>query len=195
MGRSSVYEYFQGTSERILDDRPQKDEDIPPISLLYDGFGHFLDVTGGRSNVPGLHDIKVQELEGAVDDFADKMTMSYRNEDDWRRVGIDALNRIFAARRGTTIPPLHAASIGSAWSSRIIGTHGGGAGVVVFRNSCISLLDSIPQVELLGHVAHLNSNMHQHRALFERWRRPCLGVTVVGATSGRYIISAGSSYH
>jgi len=63
MGRSSVYEYFQGTSERILDDRPKKDEDIPPISLLYDGFGHFLDVTGGRPNVPGLQDIKVQELE------------------------------------------------------------------------------------------------------------------------------------
>jgi len=118
--------------------------------------------------------------------------MSYRNEDDWRRVGIDALNRIFAARRGTTIPPLHASLIGSAWSSRIIGTHGGGAGVVVFRNSCISPLDSIPQVELLGHVAHLNSNMHQHRALFERWRIPCLGVTVVGMTSGRYIISAGT---
>lgn len=31
--------------EKILDNRPDPDEDVPPLPLLYRGFGHFLDST------------------------------------------------------------------------------------------------------------------------------------------------------
>jgi hypothetical protein len=74
-GKSSLYLHLQeDPSEKILDDRPHPDADIPPIPLLYDGFGHFLDVMDGHDDVPGLADVEVRELRDAVDDFATKMT-------------------------------------------------------------------------------------------------------------------------
>ncbi|KIL58377.1 hypothetical protein M378DRAFT_170630, partial [Amanita muscaria Koide BX008] len=67
IGTSEKYQSLQGDpSERILDDRPKPDDDIPPISLLYEGFGHFLDIMDGHKNVPGLADVDVQELRMKV---------------------------------------------------------------------------------------------------------------------------------
>ena len=180
-GKSVVYESIQDNpSEKILDDRPKKDKDATPVPLLYDGFGHFLDVTDGRPNVPGLQDINIRELEDAVDDFAESMTQFYSKENDRREVGIDALNRIFAARRGTKIPSFHASAIGSVRSDgHNVGTHKGRAGVVEFKNGCTGI-SAIPEIELVGHVAHLNKKMEPYRALFDRWRMPCLGITIIG---------------
>ena len=68
--KSAVYEQLQQEpSEKILDDRPEPDADIPPIPLLYEGFGHFLDIMDGRDDVPGLADVDVRELWKAVDDW------------------------------------------------------------------------------------------------------------------------------
>ncbi|KAI9464032.1 hypothetical protein BJY52DRAFT_1184435 [Lactarius psammicola] len=45
LAKSQNYKELQRHShERILDDRPEPDCDIPPIPLLYSGFGHFLDI-------------------------------------------------------------------------------------------------------------------------------------------------------
>ena len=68
--KSAIYEHLQQEpSEKILDDRPEPDADIPPIPLLYEGFGHFLDIMDGRDDVPGLADVDVRELWKAVDDW------------------------------------------------------------------------------------------------------------------------------
>jgi hypothetical protein len=116
-GKSSTYLDLQNNpSEKILDDRPQPDADIPPIPLLYDGFGHFLDVMDGHEDVPGLADAEVRELQDAVDDFAVKMTTFFNNEDDQRDVGLKCLKKIFAAHRAIMIPPIAAAAIGSVKS-------------------------------------------------------------------------------
>ena len=117
----------QDPSEKILDDRPEPDLDIPPISLLYEGFGHFLDIMDGRGNVPGLADIDVRELHQAVDDLANTMTLFFAKEDDRRDPALPILNRIFSARKGTNIPMLAAAAIGSVRSDgHNIAVHGGG---------------------------------------------------------------------
>jgi len=178
--KSSTYQNLQeDPSEKILDDRPQADAEIPPIPLLYDGFGHFLDIMDGRNDAPGLADVNVRELRDAVDDFAVKMTTFFNNDDDRRDEGIKCLNKIFAARRGTTIiPPISAAAIGSVRSEgHNIATHGPGTMGAKFKNS-IAGISSLPAVELVGYVARLDSRMDQQ--LYEGWRVPCLGLTIIG---------------
>jgi len=46
-----------------------------------------------------------------------------------------------------------------------------------FKNS-IAGISSLPAVELVGYVARLNSRMDQQ--LYEGWRVPCLGLTIIG---------------
>jgi hypothetical protein len=178
-GKPSLYLDLQNDpSEKILDDRPHPDADIPPIPLLYNGFGHFLDVMDGHDDVPGLADVEVRELRDAVDDFATKMTAYFGREDDRRDVGLKCLNRIFAARRAIMIPPISAAAIGSIRSDgHNIAIHGSGTMGVEFKNS-ITGISSLPTVELTGYVAHLDSRMDQQT--YEGWRVPCLGLTIVG---------------
>lgn len=49
-------------------------DDLPPISLHYEGFGHFLDVFRGCKNVPGIGNVSYKKMRLAVDDFAERMS-------------------------------------------------------------------------------------------------------------------------
>ncbi len=120
IAQPSEYCSLQGRlSERIFDDCPERDDDLPPISLIYDGFGSFLDIFLGRLDVPGLSDIDFRELQVHIDTFADSMCRFYTTEDDRRDAGIRHLNSIFATWTGdTTIPHLQPAAIGSARADR-----------------------------------------------------------------------------
>jgi len=121
------------------------------------------------------------ELFKAVDDFAQKMCRFYENADRRRDAALPPLNRIFSARSGTPIPEMHASTIGSVRTDgHNVGKHGGGGMVTVFKNRAANNT-AIAEVELVGYVAHLYAKgMEVHRELFERWRVPCLGLTVVG---------------
>jgi hypothetical protein len=73
-GKPAVYQELQRRpSERIFDDRPQPDEDFPPISLLYAGFRYFLDIMNAYGNVPGLANVDIKKLRREVDNLASKM--------------------------------------------------------------------------------------------------------------------------
>jgi hypothetical protein len=86
--KPAVYEPLQQQpSEKIFDDRPEPDADIPSIAL-YKGFGHFLDIMDGRDDVPGLADIDVLELKKAVDELAIKMNGYFDGEDLRREVAL-----------------------------------------------------------------------------------------------------------
>ena len=183
-GRSATYERLQqDPSEKILDDRPEPDPDIPPIPLLYDGFGHFLDIMDARVDVPGLADVDVLELRKAVDDLACKMAGYFSKEDDRRDAALPCLNRIFSARRGVNIPPLYASAIGSVRTDgHNTATHGAGTMVVEFKNWSTGI-SALPQIEVVGYVARLNAtgmNDEARRQLYLRWRVPCVGMTIVG---------------
>jgi hypothetical protein len=119
--------------EKNSDDRPGSD-DIPPISLLYEGFGHFFEIIDGRDNVPGLADVDSRELHRAVNGLADEMTGYFETEDERRDTALPYLNRIFSARNGIEIPIL-AASIGSVRSDghNVVG-HGTGSIAVECKN-------------------------------------------------------------
>ncbi|KAF8958694.1 hypothetical protein BDZ97DRAFT_1840869 [Flammula alnicola] len=192
MAQPSNYESNQKVpSEKILDDRPKPDADIAPIPLLYDGFGQFLDIFDGGTDVPGLSEVNVSELQNAVDEFAQKMCCFYDNEDGRRTVALPALDCIFSARTGTTIPSLHAAAIGSIRTDgHNVAEHGGGALVAKFKNRSAGN-NAIPEVELTGYAARLHATgMEDHQDLFERWRVPSLGLTVVGADVRFYALIA-----
>ena len=98
-----------------MDDRPREDDDIPPDSLLlYDGFGQFLDIFAGDTNVECFHDVKASELQFAVDKFAQSMCGFFETEDKWRETGLVRLNKIFAARKDGSrrkLPVAHICSV------------------------------------------------------------------------------------
>jgi hypothetical protein len=92
MGKLTEYNSCQNDPEaRILDDRPRRDP-IPPPSLLYEGFGHFMDSFRRRDNDWALSQ-KQRDLEAAVDRFAERMTRVHRSEDERRESGLVAFER------------------------------------------------------------------------------------------------------
>jgi len=165
-----------------LDDCPKPDPDISPIPLLYSGFGHFLDIMDGCENVPGLADIEVPKLQKAVDEFARKVT-EFIDAEEWASMGLHYLMCIFTARRGPPIPRIQAGNIGSIGSDGHNITANGTSSIVVkFKNTLIRNT-ALPQIELVGYVAHLNTttvNVDEARQLYLQWKAPCLGLTIVG---------------
>ena len=66
MGKLDNYGFLQQSlTQKSLDDCPA------PVSLLYDGFGYFMDVFSRRGDICDL-DTKRQDLEMAVDSFAER---------------------------------------------------------------------------------------------------------------------------
>lgn len=181
-GKPDVYESLQQEpAEKIFDDRPEPDFKIPSVALLYEGFGHFLDIMDGRNNVPGLADIDIMKLHKEVDGFASKMNKYYTDENARRDAALPCLTSIFLARRGINIPPLSAAAIGAARSNgHNTAPHCAATMVAELKNKIVGI-SSIPQVELACYVARLNAvGMEDHLQLFQRWRVPCLGLTIIG---------------
>jgi hypothetical protein len=166
-------------SQRILDDCPERDEDLPPVSLIYDGFGSFKDIFHGQVDVPGLSDIDLTQLQDRVDALADKMCRFYPLEDDRRDAAIPHLNSIFAARTGVTIPELLPAAIGSARTDGHNVERHGAPGIVIEIRNWPANNNGIPQVKISGYVARSHARFVPAE-LLERWRVPTLGLTIVG---------------
>ncbi|KAK2463915.1 hypothetical protein APHAL10511_004087 [Amanita phalloides] len=192
-GRSATYERIQeDPSEKILDDRPQPDTDIPPISVIYEGYGHFLDIMDACDNVPGLANIDVQKLQLAVDDLANSMTKYFSHEDVQRDSALPHLNCIFSACTGTPIPELRASMIGSTrMDGHNIVIHGGATMVVEFKNWTTGN-SSLPEIEMLCYVAHQLASEKMgnevHKNLYIGWRVPGIGLTIVGCDIKFYAI-------
>ena len=60
--------------QRVLDNRPKQEDNMPPLSLLYEGFGSFEDVYDESGPVPGEDDILEVQMWYAVKAFAEKMS-------------------------------------------------------------------------------------------------------------------------
>ena len=193
------YKSIQNQSDqRILDDRPFQDEFLPPISLLYQGFGIFEDVRRGIS-VPGDEQIREAELWNKVDAFAKQMSEFYDSEAARRAVVIRNLQDIFRVRED---PDAAGEGINASWigSRQIIsdGHMDGARQAMVFCLECKNELSNIscePSAELVSHVA--SSLKEQlvgnplHNGLFHAWRAPALGMTQIGRWS---LILASRSY-
>jgi RIO1 family len=179
MGKLANYRSLQRIpTQKILDDRPRPDS-VPPVSLLYDGFGYFMDIFSRRGEICDL-DTKRQDLETAVDSFAEKMTYVYNNEANRREEGLWALNNILSLRSGGG-NKLMAASIDTCRTDgHYDGPHEATACIVEFKNELVDI-GSMPIIELTSYVAHSHKQaMERFREVFSGWRVPCLGLTIVG---------------
>lgn len=177
MGKLENYRALQRIpSQRILDDRPAPDS-IPPVALLYGGFGSFVDAFGRRGDICHL-DGKRRNLEMAVDSFAEKMADIYDDEAHRMEEGLRALNQILSLRSGNK---LMAAPIGTVRSGgHYNGPHDAASCVVEFNDELVDI-SSIPTVKLVGYVAHSHRHaMELHPEIFRCWRVPCLGLSIVG---------------
>ncbi|KAH9049253.1 hypothetical protein EDB83DRAFT_2631667 [Lactarius deliciosus] len=168
MAKPSKYKPLQNQpSQKILDDRPQADS-VPPLSLLYDGFGYFID--NSSLHKPICADEEQRNLEIHFNDFANGMTGFYPSEESRRNTGLGLLNKLL----GIELMP---ASIGSV---RTDGSHGAAICIVEFKNEPADN-SSMAMVELAGYVARSHKeSFDRYKDLFEGWNVPCLGMTVVG---------------
>jgi hypothetical protein len=179
MGKLREYRQLQNDPDtKILDDRPLPDS-VPPASLLYHGFGHFLDIFRGHEDVSHPPQWR-RNLELAVDWFAEEMTIIHDNEDERKYRGLRALNTILdldgrKELTAATIGPSRVCSDG-----HYNGRHDAVACVVEFKNELVDI-SSIPVVELTSYVAHSHAqSLKRFKKLYRCWRVPCLGMTIVG---------------
>ncbi|RXW24601.1 hypothetical protein EST38_g1201 [Candolleomyces aberdarensis] len=174
VARSSTYKSIQHDPfEKILDDRPSPDADIAPIALLYHGFGHFEDIIACRKATD------IEQFKPAVDKFAEAMSRFYLFEDERRDAGLPLLNIILAIRGGAATPLLSAAAIGSVRSgAHSVGRHDGPITVVEFKNE-LNGIGALPHVEAVANAAHLHARIDGWRHLFQEWRIPYLGITII----------------
>ncbi|KAF8981055.1 hypothetical protein BDQ17DRAFT_1438644 [Cyathus striatus] len=166
LARPSIYEVVQQDPEqRILDDLPQEAGDIPSISLLYDGFGEFLDIVDGR---------------------IDEMCKFYSSDQDRRSVGLGLLSKILAARNDKNYIPILTAEhetgvVFTVYSIACITSE--------FRNR--STRNSlIPEVQLVSHFSHslLRGLERFPEELKGKRRIPGLGIVVIGPEVKFYAI-------
>ncbi|KAI9569501.1 hypothetical protein HD554DRAFT_535796 [Boletus coccyginus] len=157
---------------------------LPPISIQYEGFGHFLDIFRGKKDVPGIQHVSSAALLLAVDHFAEEMSLVYPDELSRRDKGLTALTDIFRARTEDPHWMLVAKSVsGKATSDGVIcGPHLAASCVADFKNE-LANVTGIPYVEMTSYFAHSVGESIKHAApalLIRQWNFPCLGLTIVG---------------
>ncbi|KAI9455722.1 hypothetical protein HD554DRAFT_264198 [Boletus coccyginus] len=189
MAHPQSYRNWHRKSTDFLDHRrfylsPDAERCVAPISLQYEGFGHFFDIFRGKKDVPGIQHVSSAALLSAVDHFAEEMSLIYPDEPSRRDKGLTALTDIFRARTEDPHWMLVPKSVnGKATSDGMIcGPHLAASCVVEFKNEPANI-SSIPYVELTGYFAHSVGEAIKRAApaaLIRHWNFPCLGLTIVG---------------
>jgi hypothetical protein len=163
-----TYENLQESQdERILDDCPKPDIDIPPLPLLYLGFGEFRDAFDNPStNLPETR------LMNEVDQLVD--TTCNLGYEKGKQVNMqDHLQRIFSqdAPRESS----YAVHNGSQATTNgyLLGSHGGPL-LVIEYNRQITMAE--PQLACY----FLRLALKPIEDIFRHWRQPALGVLIRG---------------
>ena len=110
------------------------------------------------------------------------MGLYYLKEDARRNEGLKIINDILTSHSDAgNIPPLAASSILNYRSDgHMVGPHGGAVCVTEFKNKIHSIL-SVPYVEATAYAAQMHTAVIS--ALFQGWRAPYLGLTIVGESA------------
>ncbi|KAF5316485.1 hypothetical protein D9619_006107 [Psilocybe cf. subviscida] len=163
------YEAIQAdSSERLLDDRPESDQTVAPISLLYAPFGEFDDIFSGR--VPPA-DIKINfaQLQNHVNELATAMSRCYDTDDQRRHDGV------YLFWRMSFRFPLWAGSTEA---------HGLVTTIATFKNQH----PSVPYLENVARIARSHTSSHKFKDICRRWRVPALTIAIDGSTIHFYAI-------
>ena len=172
---------MQGDSrQKILDDRPSPDKDIPPVVLLYHGFGLLYDIFHGRADISHLQVVDEPRLARKVDMFLELMGSYYADEDARTSDGMEIIHGILTSRSGAgmfSISPMVFTFTMNKSGGHMVGFHGGAVCVAVFKNE-IHGISSMPHIEATAYAAQTHKNVLPD--VFRGWRVPCLGLTIVG---------------
>ena len=183
MSKPTYYQDMQrNASQRILNDHPFADLDVPPTPLLYSGFSHFADIYNGCDGVPFLLDIDFLVLGAAVDDFANMMSKFFGNEDDQHDEGLPLLNVIFSCRKENTLTFLALCTelfCSYRSNGHNLAAHQSTGTIVVFKDK-ITGINSISEIEATANFCQLNIASKYGSKFFGQWRVPCLSLTVIG---------------
>ena len=181
VSKPSEFRKSQAKEGRILNDRPYKDEKVPPIDLLYAPFGRFLDHVRNRpEEQPG---VDLREFQIAVDDFASVMCRHFKDEDVRRDEVLPLLNTIFRCYHPFTLPPLKAAVIVGKKASDV---HANGpAGfmetVVEFKNEFGSG-QTDPEIQTTSYYLQMFNEERKKgfKDIFPKYLCPSLVISIIG---------------
>jgi hypothetical protein len=133
-----------------LNDCPKLDP-LHPISLLFAGFGEFLDAVNCSKDELKLNPTWLSwlKLEDDINFFAEEMTQIYHSEMLRRDTGLHALNEILLP-----CGPQMVAAIGAGRTDgHYDGPHGAASFIIEFKNELCDIT-SMPMVELTSYIAH-----------------------------------------
>ncbi|KAG9309505.1 hypothetical protein JVU11DRAFT_10477 [Chiua virens] len=181
-------------NERLLDDRAiagvvggtDLDDLVPPIPLVYQPFGSFLDTyldTGREVN---------GALKRQVDDFAYEMSEIQVDDDARRDRALIHLNAIFQEALGGALPAIAATSIGKYKTDGHIGPRNMPILLVEVKNEEAGI-KSIPIAELSAYYHQLICRVDEELLLCSRM--PALGITIVGPMITFYALAFVGQVH
>ena len=153
-----AYKSLQGDScQKLLDDCPFPDKDIPSVVLLYHGFGLFYDIFHGQANISHLKKVDKPWLTWKVDLFLQLMGSYYVDKDARRNNGLKIIHNILMSYSDAgNIPPLAATSIFSYRSDgHMMGLHSDTV-CVTESKTVIHGLSSLPHIEATAYVAQMH---------------------------------------
>lgn len=175
-------EYIDLQKSHDLDDRRwnRGHDDIPPIALLYQPFGEFLDIYL-NSQTSGLVEAHSPQMRKLVDCFASSMSSMYDTENERRDACLPALNTIFKAALGESYPRLTAAAIGSfRTDGHNLGPKDEPLMIVEIKNDLVGI-SSNPILELCNYYYRVVEKFAvTSPELFLASKMPALVLTVVG---------------
>ena len=181
VSKPSEFIKSQAKEGRILNDRPDKDENVPPIDLLYAPFGRFLDHIRNRpEEQPG---VDLREFQFAVDNFASVMCRHFKDEDVRRDEVLPLLNTIFRCYHPFTLPPLQAAVI---IGNKASDGHANGPTefmetVVAFKNEFGSG-QTDPEIQTTSYYLQMFNEERKKgfKNIFPKYLCPSLAISIIG---------------
>ncbi|KAI6113734.1 hypothetical protein EDD16DRAFT_1834230 [Pisolithus croceorrhizus] len=160
-------------------------DNLPPVSVHYKGFGHFLEVFRGSRDVPVMESVDSESLRLVVDELAESMSLIYENEQVRERRGLDALDDIFSARDDDLPVVVMGTNDSNSSNSDLgyfLGQRRAAYCIAEFKNEsgCGSV---IPYVEMTGRFAHSMKEAAERlnsASVMRGWNFPCLGIAITG---------------
>jgi hypothetical protein len=165
---ASIYENLQEKQqEKILDDCPKPDTDIPPLPLLYFGFGEFHDVVENPS--ANLLDT---DLMNEVDQLANNTC--YLGYEKGKQLNMqDHLHKIFSLDASREFSHAVGNVSQATTDGYLLASHGGPLLVIDYKRQI-----TMAEPQLASYFIRLALKPVEH--VFRRWRQPALGLLIRG---------------
>jgi hypothetical protein len=173
--------------EKIFDDSPDLDVDIPPLPLLYRGFGHFLDSTNLEA-IQFIQSGRLSNRDSTKDEDVDRLmqTMCRIYSEGVKRDRVqDLLHRILFSG-GAPFEYNTNNTSQRATDGHILAAHGGPLFIFKYKPQM-----DVTEPQLGGNFIQLAEAAIAQ--IFRGWRQPCLGLIIRGKSDALLHFSAGAA--